>query len=156
MIEQAFAWRQAPQFYISSSQLSPYEIADVLVYQRKDWRSFTCAQLRENFDFLSFCSPEAYCYCLPGVMSAVVRENRADLLIVGSILSCLDRPPSRTNWDGFFLECWIKFTLEEYDAIEQWLWWLCEHDSNCDGPRLDDMLTTVCRCVDTLNILREK
>ena len=155
MIEQAFAWRQAPQCYISSSsKLFPNEIEETLSYQGKDWRSFKRAQLQKNYNVLYYISPEAYCYCLPGVMSAVIRENQADLLMVDSILSCLDRPPRHTGWDDFFLPRWTKFTLEEYDAIEQWLWWLCEHDSN--GGHFDDMLTTVCRCIDTLNLLREE
>ena len=153
VIERAFTWRQPPKNYISSFQLDENEIAEVLSYQGKDWRSFTCKQLQEKSD-LFLCSPEAFCYCLPGVMSAVIRENRPDLIMIDAIVNCLDRPPSRTNWDDYFLERWTKFTPEEYDAIEQFLGWLCEHDPN-DNP-FNDMFTVSARCVDTLNLLRER
>lgn len=151
LIEQAFAWRPPPQYYYTeSSQLFEDEKAEVLFYQGQDWRSFTCAHLQKDFDLLSLITPDAYCYCLPGIMSAVIRENQRDLIIVESIIGCLDRPPNPDNWDDFFLSCWTRFTLEEYDAIEQWLWWL--YKQNPDGWFLEN--DRICQSIDTLTLLR--
>ena len=151
IIEQAFEWRQPPPCYLASPQLSEDDKAKALSYQGKDWRSFTCLQLQRDHDLLSLLSSDAYCYCLPGIMSAVVRDNRPDLAMVDSMLLCLDQSPNPDDWDVFFRNRWSKFTLEEYDAIEQWLWWLCECDPN--GEATNAMLTIVCRCVDTLKRL---
>ena len=153
LIEQAFAWRQPPQcYFIESPQLVDEEKAEILFYQGKDWRSFTCASLHKYYEFLFLITPDAYCYCLPGVMSAVLRENQPGLLIVDFIIYELDRPPNPDNWDDLFLSRWTQFTLEEYNAIEQWLWWL--YKQNPDGWLFNG--DEICQSIDTLNLLRAR
>ena len=83
-------------------------------------------------------------------MSAVIRENQPDLLIVDSIIYSLDRPPNPENWDDLFLSRWPRFTLDEYDAIEQWLWWLYKQKSGGWLFNGDEIFQSI----DTLNLLR--
>ena len=147
-MERAFGWRQPPQCLINSTELSPQEKGTALRFQGRDWRDLNCKELQEDHDIVFLLSPEAFCYFLPGIFSATIRESRPDLLINESIVQMLDRDPDPNTWDDFFLPRWTNLTFVECDAVEQWLWWLHGH------PAGDFREDAILRSTETLNLLR--
>lgn len=48
-------------------------------------------------------APEAFCYYLPGIFSAGIKENKPWLVVNQSLVDMLDRSPDPDAWDDFFL-----------------------------------------------------
>jgi len=153
LIDAAFSDRKKP---VITTQLdAPVDemYADALAFQKKLWHEVTCAELEKYTDAPYAFNPEAFCYFLPGIYSASVRENRPDLLVIDSIIGMLDLGDPVT-WDEFFCERWPTLTMKEYEATQHWLMWVAnsksEHDSDVPHPRAHN---PVSRAFDTINNL---
>jgi hypothetical protein len=124
LINQAFANRAPPLVLTDSMQLSDLEYAEVISFQGVGWRDVTFAQVEQCADAVFWFSPEAFCYYLPGILAAGLRENRWDSNTYDSIIGCLDRSPEPDYWDDFFLPRWPLLSVAELDAVAAWVRWL--------------------------------
>lgn len=146
-IEQAFVARVRPE-QARDIQRSADEIyGDADAFAGMDWRDITCAMLDRHFESVHGFSPEAFCYYLPGIYSAGMRESRPDLLVNRSLIMTLDRGNAPASWDDFFRERWPRLTPQECEATQRWILWLAEFDP----PPISD--ASLSRAYDTMDLL---
>jgi hypothetical protein len=147
-IRSAFGWRARPKVLTNSDQLSLRELSDLNSVCKFEWDAISTAMWEANFDTVSWFSPEAFCYYLPGICLTSFKENRPNLIAVTSIIAMLDRSPTPAWWDDFFLERWPLLTVAECGAVQDWIWWL----SSCSTkPFSEDSLM---RALHTLELLQ--
>jgi len=120
----AFADRAPPALLTDSKQLSDVEYEEVMSFQDMRWQDVTFSHAANCSDAVFWFSPEAFCYYLPGILAAGLRENRSDLNAYDSLIGCLDRSPEPDYWDDFFLPRWTLLNAAEIDAIAAWARWL--------------------------------
>ena len=101
-IDRAFADRAKPQRVRDMTRPAEDMYSDADAFAGMDWREFRCSILDEYFDAIYGFSPEAFCYFLPGIYSAGIRENRPDLLVNHGLVTTLDRGNAAGSWDAFF------------------------------------------------------
>lgn len=146
-IENAFGRRARPARVVSAEH-PPTEIyADAEAFAGKDWREITCQILDSHSDAVFGLLPEAFCYFLPGIFSAGIREARPDLLVNQSLIMTLDRGNSPASWDDFFRARWPKLTPAECEATQKWILWL----EDFDPPPIED--ASLSRAYDTMDLL---
>jgi hypothetical protein len=150
LIEEAFNHRRMPTLFLLSEQLAAHEREDVLAFWGKPWSCVTGSQLEKHFDAIFLFTPEAFCYYLPGVFSAGIKENKPWLIVNHSVVNMLDRSPDPASWDDFFFARWSKLTARECEATQAWILWL----SSCDDSSYSEVALT--RAFDTLELLKER
>ncbi len=125
-IELAFGWRTLPknEQYISSKELTPDEIMEVENIKGKYWNELTGDLLEASFSVVSWLSPYAFCYYLPGFLSVGIKENMPHLIVNHSIFGMLDRTPNPEWWDDFFIVRWPLLTFNECNVAQNWIFWL--------------------------------
>lgn len=124
LISNAFSNRAPPLLLTDSMQLTDHEYAEVISFQGLSWQNVTFAQVERYPDVVFWFSPEAFCYYLPGILVAGLRENRWDTNAYDSLIDCLDRSPEPDYWDDFFLPRWPSLSAEEIDAVAAWVRWM--------------------------------
>jgi hypothetical protein len=124
LIRIAFSDRPPPSVLSDSKQLLDFEYEEVMSYDGMRWQDVTFAHIEQNPDAVFWFSPEAFCYFLPGLLSAGPKENRWDANSYDSIIGMLDRSPEPDYWDDFFLPRWSLFTASEIGAVAAWARWL--------------------------------
>lgn len=149
IIQEAFAGRAMPETVVSSTQLSDSEHAEAMALAGKPWQALTCDLLEANADVVFWLSPEAFCYYLPGMLSAGIRENRPDLKINDSLIGMLDRSPEPAYWDDFFLARWPRLDARECAAVQEWVRWLAR---SSPPPVFEN---TYARAQETLELLKQ-
>lgn len=149
-VAQSFAHRPPPTVITDSMQLTEGEFAEVMAFDGLHWQDVTLALVEQCPDVVFWFSPEAFCYYLPGLFSAGLRENRADLMAYDALLSTLDRSPVPAYWDDFVLPRLPLLSVEEVDAVSAWATWV-EHVAGDDVyGNLHERVQT------TLRLLRER
>jgi hypothetical protein len=146
-IEKAFAKRERPQTVRDMSRPADEIYSDADAFAGKDWREVTCALLEKHYNATSGFSPEAFCYYLPGIYVAGMREGRPDLLVNDALIIGLDRGNAPASWDDFFRERWPRLTPQECEATQRWILWLSEFDP----PPIED--ASLSRAYDTMDLL---
>jgi hypothetical protein len=146
-IEQAFAARARPEQVRDMTRPADEMYGDADAFAGMDWRDVTCALLDKHFDAVHGFSPAAFCYYLPGIYSAGIREGRPDLLVNHSLITQLDRGNAPASWDDFFRERWPRLTPQECEATQRWILWLEEFDP----PPIAD--ASLSRAYDTVDLL---
>jgi hypothetical protein len=141
LIEEAFSHRAMPQ-------LAAHERDDVMSFRGKPWASVTGAQLERYFEAIFWLTPEAFCYYLPGIFAAGIRENKPWLIVNHSLINMLDRSPDPDSWDDFFLARWTRLTVRECEAAQSWVLWLSSWESS-SYPEI-----ALTRAFDTLELLK--
>ena len=153
LIENAFLERAQPltTTILTAPKDDMYD--DAKAFEGKMWQDVTCRDFEDHMSAPIAFNPEAFCYYLPGIFSATVRENQPSMIAVDSILGTLDFS-SPEHLDNFFYERWPKLTLEECEATQHWLLWLASTDpqNNMDVP-YPRAHNPVSRAFDTLNYL---
>ncbi len=124
LITKAFCNRAPPKELTDSKQLTDCEFAEVMAFQGLKWQDVRFLQIERNPDAVFWFSPEAFCYYLPGILAAGLRESRWDSNAYDSLIGCLDRSPEPDYWDDFFLPRWPLLSAEEIDAVAAWVRWL--------------------------------
>ena len=149
-IEEAFRHRPTPTLFLVSEQLAAHECDDVMSFWGKPWTRVTGSQLEKHFDAIFWFTPEAFCYYLPGIFTAGIKENKPWLIVNHSLVNMLDRSPDPGSWDDFFVARWSQLTARECEATQAWILWLssCEDDTYPQG--------SLARAFDTLELLRER
>lgn len=146
-IENAFAARVRPE-RIRDMAYPPDDVyGDADAFVGMDWRDVTCAMLDKHYDAIYGFLPTAFCYFLPGIYSAGIREGRPDLLVNQGLVITLDRGNAPASWDDFFRERWPKLNPRECEATQRWILWLEEFDP----PPIADVSLT--RAYDTMDLL---
>ncbi len=149
LISAAFAGRPMPKILTESASLSKHEREDVDFFQGKDWRVLTGDDIQSHHEAIFWFSPKAFCYYLPGFLSAGIKENRPDLLVFDSILNMLDRSPDPYLWDEFFMHRWPLLNKEECRAVKSWVFWL---ELNNEYFQYSD---SCARALETLDLLEQ-
>jgi hypothetical protein len=120
----AFVDRAPPSVMTTSLQLSDYEYQEVMSYAGLHWRDVTFDQVVQNSDAVFWFGPEAFCYYLPGILAAGLKDNRTDSNAYDSLIGMLDRSPEPDYWDDFFLPRWTLLTPAEVESVAAWARWL--------------------------------
>ena len=76
VIETAFADRPPPSEMTNSKQLSDVEYEEVMSFEGLRWQDIAFDRIEQNADAVFWFSPEAFCYYLPGILAAGLKENR--------------------------------------------------------------------------------
>jgi hypothetical protein len=124
LIEAAFAERPRPTIMTDSLQLSDVEYAEVMSFDGLAWPEVTFAQAEADADAVFWFAPEAFCYYLPGLLAAGLKENRTDTNAYDALIGMLDRSPEPDWWDDFFGPRWTLLGAAELDAVAAWVRWL--------------------------------
>jgi len=143
LIEYAFNGRSKYDQITLSDQLTESEQAEVDKFVGKHWSSISCKMLSDYFEVINWFSPEAFCYFLPGIISAGIKESKPDLLIYDSIIYMLDRSSNVEYWDDFFKSRWTELSKSECEAVENWLYWLFENNNDFDDVTIFNTLNTI-------------
>jgi hypothetical protein len=146
-IEAAFAARTRPEQVRDISRPPDEVYGDADAFAGMDWRDVTCALFDKHFDAIYGFLPDAFCYFLPGIYSAGIRESRPDLLVNQGLIMMLDRGNAPASWDDFFRERWPQLTSKECEATQRWILWLAEFDP----PPIED--ASLSRSYDTMDLL---
>ncbi len=123
-IERAFAERARPAVITDSLQLSDVEYAEVMSFDGFAWQEVTFAQAKAEADAVFWFAPEAFCYYLPGLLAAGLKERRWDSNAYDALIGMLDRSPEPGWWDDFFRPRWTLLNAAELDAVAAWVRWL--------------------------------
>jgi hypothetical protein len=150
IIQQAFVRRVRPQIVRDPSRPANEIYGDADAFAGLDWRDVTCALLEKHSDATSGFSPEAFCYYLPGIYIAGMRERRPELLVNDALIYMLDRGNAPGSWDISFLERWPRLTPQECEATQHWILWL----SGFDPPVISD--SQLSRAYDTMDLLKHQ
>jgi hypothetical protein len=109
------------------------------------WRDVAFDQVEKNADAVFWFSPEAFCYYLPGLLAAGLKENRTDSNAYDALIGMLDRSPEPDHWDDFFAPRWPLLSDAEIEAVRAWVRWLesvyPELFPSNTSERVDDTLT---------------
>ncbi|HEM7809812.1 TPA: hypothetical protein U2L28_003383 [Burkholderia multivorans] len=143
-ISECFKSRKKPDVLVGSNELTYDEIEEVNFVGAYDW-SETTGDLWEKYSaVLSWFSPDAFCYYLPGVMVSSIKENEPNLIVVSNLIGMLDRTPNSDWWDDFFVARWPLLTLKECNALQEWLIWLSSaENSSFDQNSIERALGTI-------------
>ena len=147
IIAQAFSKRERPLAVVPINCPPTTEYADAAFFEGKDWKDLVCSDLDKCFEAMSGFSPEAFCYFLPGVFCAGIRENRPNMIVNDGLITGLDRSNMPSSWDTFFAERWPRLTAAECEATQRWIMWLSEFNP----PVISDH--SLSRAFDTVTLL---
>jgi hypothetical protein len=128
LIGVAFAERARPTVMTTSQQLSDLEYEEVMSYEGMDWQDVNFAQVEKHSDAVFWFAPEAFCYYLPGILAAGLREARWDANAYDSLIGMLDRSPEPDYWDDFFRPRFTLLTTAELESVGAWARWLQDVD----------------------------
>lgn len=142
-ISSAFGWRHRPNKKTDSTELTEDELISLNEIWKFNWSEIPDEVWECHSDALSWLSPLAFCYYLPGALTYVLHKNGFDGFIASRIGIFLDRTPELDLWDDFFIDRWSELTLDELKAIEMWLQWFCDRTSIFDEVSLIRMLLTI-------------
>lgn len=148
LIRSAFAHRTPPATLFDSKQLSDYEYAEVMSFDQLHWQAVSFDLIERCADAVFWFAPKAFCYYLPGFLSAGLKENRTDTNAYDSLVGMLDRSPEPDYWDDFFLPRWTSLSMREIDAVSAWAQWLACVEPGLSGGNASQ------RVLDTLTLLR--
>lgn len=150
LIEEAFSHRRLPRLFLVSEELAAHECEDVTSFWGKPWSSVNGLQLEKHFEAIFWFTPEAFCYYLPGIFTAGIKETKPWLIVNHSIVNMLDRGPDPTSWDDFFFARWSQLTARECEATQEWILWLASFGSTSYSE------PSLARAFDTLDLLRRR
>ncbi len=147
-IAASFKHRELPKVVVDEEGRETDIYQDARIFTGKRWTEVTCAELQEYSAAIFGFSPEAFCYFLPGIYTAGLREERPDLLMSNAIVGGLNRGNAPDTWDEFFAKRWPQLSPDECEATQKWLLWLSE------SGQFEDIVLS--RAFDTLELLRNQ
>jgi hypothetical protein len=150
LIEEAFSHRRLPRLFLVSEQLAAHERDDLMSFWGKTWSCVTGVQLEEHFEAIFWFTPEAFCYYLPGIFTAGIKEKKPWLIVNHSLVNMLDRSPDPAAWDDYFIARWSQLTIRECEATQEWILWLSSSEDTSYSK------SSLARAFDTLALLRQK
>lgn len=149
-IESAFAGRRKPTVMSDSLQLSDLESEEVMSFADLRWPEVTFDQVDRNSDAVFWFAPEAFCYYLPGFLTASLSADRCDANAYDALIGMLDRTPEPEHWDDFFAPRWTRLSGAELEAVAAWVRWLAAVEPDAFHAN------TYERALETLRLLAER
>ncbi|ALL67780.1 hypothetical protein K788_00005900 [Paraburkholderia caribensis MBA4] len=149
-IKSAFGWRTKPIEISCSLQLTDDEVSEVEALGKLTWEQTSSELWEKNSGAVSWFSPMAFCYYLPGILKCSIVDRTTGLIVVHSIMSMLDRSPNPEWWDDFFLKRWPLLTNGECKVMQEWLFWI----SALNNSDFDD--SSIERALETMQLLIDK
>ena len=146
-IELAFKNRTKPKLFLLDNQIAEHEYQDIKDLINKHWSEIDCLWLEKHFEFINWLTPEAFCYYLPGILSASIKQREPELIVNHSIIQLLDRTLDINSWDEFFEKRFSMLNIEENKVVQEWLLWL----SSFNEISISD--SSLSRAFDTLDLL---
>lgn len=150
IIQSAFKNRSKPRLFVLSKQIAEHEYADIMELSDRHWSTINCSWLEKHFEFIYWLKPESFCYYLPGIFCASIKENMPELIVNHSIIEILDRSSDPSFWDDFFNDRFSRLDIEECKALQEWILWL----SSFNKISISD--SSLSRAFDTVDLLMEK
>ncbi|MCF7674417.1 MAG: tyrosine-type recombinase/integrase [Akkermansiaceae bacterium] len=147
LIRNAFSNRIMPPSADLCSEVVGHELEEVAAVFAMAPNHITCRLLETNFDFIYWIDSDSFCYFLPLIISASVAESNPNLIIIYNLVNMLAAPDGNPNFlSSFGFERWSRLTFNELDAVQRWLFWLCDHENRDiqDDPLLQAMETVQC------------
>ncbi len=95
-----------------------------MAFEGFSWQAVGFELIAQRADAVFCFTPEAFCYYLPGLMAAGLREGRTDSNAYDAMIGCLDRSPEPAYWDEFLAPRWTLLSAAEVDAVGAWSRWL--------------------------------
>jgi len=126
LITEAFSRRARPVLVVPEDHPPTDIYEDALFFRSMTSGELTCKDIATHSAATSGFSPEAFCYFLPGILVATIREDRPDLIGADGIIYQLDRSNMTSSWDDFFSKRWPMLSREECRAVQHWVLWLTE------------------------------
>lgn len=120
-ISQAFSARLKPVRLTDAEELDESDRDAIRQASLLDWRDTDAEFWERNFELLSFLSPSAFCYYLPGMMVAAMEVGAQGIVVAHHLLSMLDRTPDPELWDDRFIARWCNLNRGELHAVVQWI-----------------------------------
>jgi hypothetical protein len=159
-IETAFSHRCMPTEVIEPEQHMRVDsdVEEALWFADRDWHDITSQDWQQRDCAVTFLSRDAFAYYLPSLLIVTVQDpqNYPDLA-VGSLISSLDRSPDVAGWDDLFTRRFLGLRSEEYDAIKEWLLFVCENVSYFRyGDAASGAGETFGRAFDTIDLLQRE
>jgi hypothetical protein len=159
-IESAFAHRRMPAEVIEPEQYNQFDsdVEEALWFAGRDWRQITCQDWQQHSAAAIFLSPDAFAYYLPSLLIQTIRNPKEyPDVAVNSILWQLDRSPNVEGWDDHFTNRFLGLRTEEYEAIREWLLFVCENVPHFSyGDAASGPGETFGRAFDTINLLQQE
>lgn len=146
-IEEAFRERQLPAEVARVESCASEIGSDATYFANHNWRNISGEELERRPDCVFGFSAEAFCYFLPGIFCAAVREDKPELIVNTFLITMLDRANIPSSWDDFFLNRWGRLSINECLAAQAWVMWLADRDSPVIAP------SSLERSFDTLELL---
>jgi hypothetical protein len=149
-IAEAFRNREKPAAVVIADHPPTDEYEDAMAFENKTWQDVKCVDWDAHPSAVFGFSPDAFCYFLPGICVAGIKENRPDLLANNSLITTLDRGNAPSSWDEFFRSRWPSLSAKECEAVQGWILWLTQ----ADPPVIPDAFLS--RAYDTLTVIANK
>ena len=146
----AFGGRRQPTVMTTSQQLSDAEYEEVMAFRGMAWDAVTFDLVEQCADAVFWFAPEAFCYYLPGILSAGLKEDRRDSNAYDALIGMLDRSAEPGYWDEFFVERWPLLSADELDAVALWIKWFETAEPDAFFPN------TFERVQSTLDLLKQR
>lgn len=127
-IEAAFSHRKRPAKIVPAVHHDTHEYGEALHFNDRDWQTLKCDELQRFSNAIFAFTPDAFCYFLPGILSAGVAEENPELLVYDTLINMLDRSPDIETWDSFFTPRMTLLGLKECEAVQEWVLWLSKYD----------------------------
>jgi len=128
-IKNAFADRSRPVVDPDYVAYDESEKHDLECFHEHDWQDLSLQDIEERDGVWFHLSPSGFSYYLPALMLVSFESSRPDLAAVDIVISELDRSPNPDYWSDLFVEKWLSFSVEQYEVIENWLYWLIMNHS---------------------------
>jgi hypothetical protein len=159
-IESAFAHRRMPAEVLEPEQYNQFDsdVEEALWFAGRDWRQITCKDWQQHSSAAIFLSRDAFAYYLPSLLILTIQNPKEyPDMAVNSIIWQLDRSPSVEGWDQGFTRRFLGLSTEEYEAIKEWLIFVCENVPHFSyGNAASGPGETFGRAFDTINLLQQE
>jgi hypothetical protein len=146
----AFAEREPPAVMSDSLQLSEVEYQEVMAFQGLRWQDVGFELVERCSDAVFWFAPEAFCYYLPGLLTASLAADSLDANACDALVGMLDRSPEPAYWDDFFAPRWTLLSAPELDAVDAWLAWFEAVEPDAFHPNSYE------RSRETLRLLKQR
>jgi hypothetical protein len=114
-IATAFVDRKYPDLLTQRSKTSFADEEDVEVFSGRTWQEIDQNDLNHASYALYHFSDDAFCYFLPGILTASLRSDFKESLVYDVLTSCFS-----DSIDGFWSSRRDKLSLGELEAISDW------------------------------------
>ena len=100
--------------------------SDCIYFTDRDWKSLNCSEIEDHSDLIYGCTPEAYCYLLPGVLCAFHKKKKTESFLIDILIQPLIDGYEALSSNQFYFPRWSLLNQDECAAVQEWLDWYSE------------------------------